>query len=352
MDSLSHLMSAGALPATNVSRTWLRGTLFRLPVLFCCLMPLISSVGGCGANHHPMAQETYQAYALLRVSATPPRLLSRGSTAPMDPAEFETFQRTQAALITSGRILRSAIDRDDTRTLNIVSRHHPDTDWLSERVTVDFPGKSEVMRIGVWASNASDATCLVNAITDAYLAHVIEIEQRDREYVRGLLEQKYTKNHQLIQSKRFRIKEVLLQSHDGRPAADSSVEKDQLARLQVEHGQLRLALVGTERNLLQARSKMDQLTDAGDEFEAAIEKLKLAEEVHELVLNRLESVQLSITNASKPLSQNESLELEDKRAELDQLRQANNVIGAEINLLELEDFSPPRVTLIEQARLP
>mgnify|MGYP001441123526 CR=1 FL=1 len=97
---------------------------------------------------------------------------------------------------------------------------------------------------------------------------------------------------------------------------------------------------------------MDQLTDAGDEFEAAIEKLKLAEEVHELVSNRLKSVQLSITNASKPLSQNESLELEDKRAELDQLRQANNVIGAEINLLELENFAPPRVTLIEQARLP
>lgn len=112
---------------------------------------------------------TYQAYALLQISRVPPRLMLRGSVPPMDPAEFETFKRTQATLVTSNSVMRRALEHDDVALSESVRLQILDTNWVADHVTVDFPGNSEVMRIGVTMTDASHSTLLVNAIAGAYL---------------------------------------------------------------------------------------------------------------------------------------------------------------------------------------
>lgn len=167
-----------------------------------------------------------------------------------------------------------------------------------------------------------------------------------------LLVRKYAEKQQMLQDKFVVLQAMLVESGGASNPSEEFVNRDKLAQLQVEQSQLRLALVGTKRNLLRAKSKVDQVSDAGSDFVAAIEELKLAEDEHELVRRRLKSVTSAIDKTVRPSSPEATMEVENQRAEIDQLRRATNDIGVKLQLLELEHAAPSRVTLIESARLP
>ena len=122
----------------------------------------------------------YKAAALLSV-ALQEKPISFATS--VDRDRFEIYKNTQGQLLTSRFVLTAALRNPEVAKLPVVRREQETGDpvvWLQKRLWVSFPGKAELMEVGIARHDPQEAVTLVNAVVEAYLHEVVNAEQDEK----------------------------------------------------------------------------------------------------------------------------------------------------------------------------
>ncbi len=130
---------------------------------------------GCGAE--------YRAAAVLHVAAgESPIVVCTGESGAGRFASdaYDTYQRTQLPWIKTPTVLAAALQAPEIQRLPGIRRQADRAAWLERQLKVRFPGRAEIMEVGLRAGNAQIVAPIVNAVVDAYLAQVADDAEEDR----------------------------------------------------------------------------------------------------------------------------------------------------------------------------
>ncbi|HEV3340440.1 MAG TPA: AAA family ATPase [Pirellulales bacterium] len=391
---------------------------------------LASALAGLGA--FLLLEPQYAATAYLRIASTEPRLVSGAAVS--SSQEFEIYRRTQKELVLGRFVLQAALRNPQVASIRTVQEHLDPAAWLGKELNVDFPGGAEIMSISMSGASSSEVAALVNAVMDAYIHEVVEVEAHQE---RNKLDKLTEANERTIEESRKR-RDALRERVDAVGTGDSKaltlkqqIALQRYATLQGEHTRVELELSEAELELEDLRRQQADNTDPvlpADEIERAVNmdpkvleqrarvsdiarrladtKAAATEEVGQLMLQkytrrlaeakqtladwkaearksaqqmlkeamsgqrvseigRLEHRVMLLKQRAGKLQQDlsaaeddagmigaSSVDIEIKRAEIDQLDELSRRLGREIETLRVDLMSPRRITELSRAEAP
>ena len=158
----------------------------------------------CGALVWYLLPTQYEASALLRVNATTPSIW-HGENGP----DFESYRRNQMAMIKGNVVINKALDETAVQNSPVIRRNSADpTNWLSENLTVEFPGNGELMKVSLRDVDPAGVTDVVNGIVTAFMKVVVERERYDKLIRRDNLDKKMRIFKQQVLDKRRQLFEI------------------------------------------------------------------------------------------------------------------------------------------------
>jgi len=119
------------------------------------------------------------AATLLMVARNKPTVMS-GSRASESEAEWDSFKRTQLALIKTLYVLNAALRDEKVAKLPIIKEQADPIDFLEKNIRCDFPAP-ELMRIAMTGENGKDLLLIVDAVTEAYLGEIVYKENEAKQ---------------------------------------------------------------------------------------------------------------------------------------------------------------------------
>jgi len=105
----------------------------------------------------------YTTHALLHVSSRP----TRGGYE--SEADFINFQRSQAALLKSYKVLSAAVKNPEVAELAEVRAHPDPVKWLDKRLVTDFNQGPELLHVALPGDNPEDLAVVLNEVCRVYL---------------------------------------------------------------------------------------------------------------------------------------------------------------------------------------
>lgn len=231
----------------------------------------------------------FTASALLRLAAVEQRLVFQTAEA---QADFQTYRRTQMALIKSRFVMNAALRKPNVAALSLVKQQTYPVAWLEEAIQVDAYDSPEILRISLTGDRPAELAEIVNAVKDAYLEEVVNAERKQRIARLNDLERIFEQTEEKVRRKEERVNNLAqeLGSGDSKTLTiKQQMAMEYFAQLRREHARVRFELmrlqVGDEAVLDPATSESEPQTgsiaavkppkspaaaaDAEDEFEAA-----------------------------------------------------------------------------------
>jgi capsular exopolysaccharide synthesis family protein len=117
----------------------------------------------------------YSSTALLQVLPVEPKVFSKDER--VADTEKIAYQKTQAALATSGPVLNEVLKSEEVRKLHGIRHQEDPKSWLESEIKVGFIEDSDLMRISLSGTNPNEVATLVNAVLDSYLKIVVKTER-------------------------------------------------------------------------------------------------------------------------------------------------------------------------------
>jgi capsular exopolysaccharide synthesis family protein len=199
------------------------------------------------------------AQALLYVASTPPKIMFNTVDNSSDGrADYMmNYQKTQATLVKSQLVLNAALKetvpgREPTKVsdLSVVREHQPDpVEWLVADLQVDYNvGSPELMRIALKGDKPEELAELVNAVTRAYLAEIVNKERKKRLDHLDQLKGYYSKYDENLRIKRRTLKQL---------ADDAGSGDAQTLTLSHQFALEQLSMA--KKDLMQCRSELRKL---------------------------------------------------------------------------------------------
>lgn len=140
--------------------------------LVCAAAAGIATWFGYGAR--------YEAAAYLRVSMRQEQILPNTRAYVDLINEYEVFKNTQQQLVRSRFVLNNALKNPEVKALQLEKRERDPVGWLAEELIVRYPGRAEIMEVAMRSRNGKEAATLVQAVVDAYLQDIVNVESRQR----------------------------------------------------------------------------------------------------------------------------------------------------------------------------
>lgn len=232
-------------------RHWAVATL----VGFLCALALGGAAWGLG---HPR----YTAVALLRVASKEQQLVFR--TMDQDiRSDFETYRSTQQQLVTSRFVLAAALRNPEIAELPLVRQQRDPVAWLGQTLQVVATGRSEILPVQLTGEDPGAVAALVNAVVQAYLNEVVDVERNQRRQRLNELDRVYTDMEGAMRRRRNDLKQLAEQVGTGDPAAlnlKQQIALQQYADLQAEWTKVQFARMRAE---LELQGKGEQLEAPG-----------------------------------------------------------------------------------------
>jgi len=211
---------------------------------------LICSSLAASTVYYFLQAVTYTTSALVFVSENRPKEIfdTRESI-----VAYATYQETQVTLVKSRKVLEAALKREGVANLASIRKQHDPISWLADRIKVDFPRGSEILRISVSGSQMpEDLEVLANAVTEAYLEQIVGQDNLERVARFERLKKLHESYQKEVRDKRRSYKE--LAEAMGTANKFSSALKQQLL---VEHlGQSRQELQRVRGALREAEARL------------------------------------------------------------------------------------------------
>jgi capsular exopolysaccharide synthesis family protein len=106
-------------------------------------------------------------------------LRARGPLAgSQEQIDVNAFRRTQAALLTSHKVLNAAMNKDPkVKQLSVIQQQVAPVDWLSQQLEVDLPAP-DILRVSMKGDRSEELTVLINAVVQAYLEETNEYDSK------------------------------------------------------------------------------------------------------------------------------------------------------------------------------
>lgn len=222
----------------------------------------------------------YTAAAWLRVAERRPHIMFN------KPAgdEFLTHRRAQATLITSNLVLNAALRKPGVAQLPCIRQEADPVGWLRNRLSVSFPGNTEILEIAMKGEEPRELVTIVNAVKDAYMDEVVSRDDESHARRKRLLEERYRQNLEQIKMKTKLYQDLANQTNasDSFAARQKEVHAlDSLADHRNRVNDLRRQLGGMERRLSILKARLGK-NDQGEDLTQ--DKTKLTERLVEMAL--------------------------------------------------------------------
>ncbi len=190
----------------------------------------------------------YTASTALHVSSREPKILGNEV---QGNSEFQVYQKTQAAMVTSRLVLNSVLKDPAIARLSII-REIPDLDqqidWLQEQIKVDFKTGPEIMKVTMVGYQAEEMKTLLDAVREVYLKEVVNKERIRKKNRLDYLKELLSRHESNLRQKREQVKQLTIALGSG----DASV-------LAVKQKHATEALGTTNRELLSVRGELRKM---------------------------------------------------------------------------------------------
>jgi uncharacterized protein involved in exopolysaccharide biosynthesis len=118
-------------------------------------------------------------------------LLRFHKAASQTDADYQRSCQTHVVLVKDSEVLKSALQQSTIAELPCLKGEKDPIGWLTRHVDVLMQPGSEILSISVRGVDAADASEVVTAVAQAYLANVVDLEKRNTFKVRDALERRY-----------------------------------------------------------------------------------------------------------------------------------------------------------------
>ena len=213
----------------------------------------------------------YTAVAIIRVRSREPRFLFQTSHQ-TEEDDFETYKNTQQMLLRSRFVLTAALRpqieteldilRNDPKKrakLDILLKEDP-VSWLAEELKVNSSAKSEIIEVSLTGYNKDEVTAIVNAVVDAYMKEVVDLERKERNIRLTELRDLHQEKDAELRKKRT-VKNSLANDLGLDNGAALSLKQqiilEQLAALRKEHTRVRFDLRRAKSQLRMQKAQLD-----------------------------------------------------------------------------------------------
>jgi hypothetical protein len=115
------------------------------------------------------------------VARHPPQVLEDSAERVPDAQEFESFGKTQTAMIKSRFVLNTPLHNPKVATLAIVGQQTDPAGWLEKNLQVTFDKDTGILRIALDRGDLAERVVLVDAVATAYLRESVEDEVSRRQ---------------------------------------------------------------------------------------------------------------------------------------------------------------------------
>jgi len=124
---------------------------------------------------------------------------------------FDIYKETQKQLLKSRFVLTAAVRKPDVAGLPVIREEEQRGDaiaWLSSRLEVDYPGRAEIMRVALTGTDPKGIKTIVQAIVDAYLNEVVDVERKERRQRLNELDRVFAEKETEVRAKRNDLKRL------------------------------------------------------------------------------------------------------------------------------------------------
>ena len=232
----------------SVSRLlpWFRGD---VGLLFLVLAPLLGAT--MARAEDPASSSAEPARAWLRVAMTEPNLVFSG--AGFNAAEFKIFKRTQMRLIKCRSVLTAALRKPEVRQLKLEEHHKDPVGWLAQQIKVESPDDTEIVEVSSTNKDPEQAVILANAVVDAYLSQVVDVDRNRKRQRLNELDRAYADAEGKLRTRRYEVKQLAEQLG---VSDNKSLSLKQQIGLQ-DFGMYQQHLTRTQIELRQAKAALD-----------------------------------------------------------------------------------------------
>jgi len=149
----------------------------------------------------------YTAESYLRVAAQEQHLVFR-TAEHVGRSRFDIYKGTQQQLVKSRFVLTAALRDPKVANLRCVKRQKDQIAYLGRKVKVNFPGDAEIMEVSLREDDPHEAATLVNAVVEAYLNEVVNVELNQRKKRRDQLDRVYSEKDSEVREQRAKFKRL------------------------------------------------------------------------------------------------------------------------------------------------
>jgi polysaccharide biosynthesis transport protein len=149
----------------------------------------------------------FEAKAVLLVAAQPPQVLFTTMDTKQQ-VDCGRYQKTQVAWIKSRVVLNAALQRPGIKQYKMVRERGDPARWLQGDLDVNCVENSELLEISLQGESPDEVAGLVNAVKDAYLEEVVNIEHKRRQDRYGMLRKLKDQYVETLKSKRQGLKKL------------------------------------------------------------------------------------------------------------------------------------------------
>lgn len=245
--------------------------------------------------------------ALLQIRRHAPQILD-DRTQHIDANEYDSYRRTQQALIKSEFVLHAALRARGIAKLPIMMHESDPIRFLKEEIVVSSPADSELMQIRMTGDRAyqDQMVRIVNAVTDAYLSEYVEKDKDDRLRRRDRLEEQLNRRKDALGSQQkqfFQLAANLGTSDDDNTKVKEMLLLQQINDLRSERSNLQRAAFEAAKEYQAVKLEADRAENSPDEVsQLDVENLLNRDPEYQRKreqVNQLESAILKESSVSK-----------------------------------------------------
>lgn len=276
--------------------------------------------GGLPAPTDP--KETIRVVTLFKVQREDDSPI--GEKRSMSDAAWNTYCRTQIALIKSTWLLQSALRDPIINTLPILMRPTQPIPWLQQHLQVGFDSGSEIMYVLMYCSpdDVDQTRQLVDAVTRAYEDQALSKDRSQKLAMIDALRKSFDSLNNELRRNTQKYLDVAREL--GSSAADGGI------RMQVELKQLDRV----DAELLRVEGQMMEARFSGDN--------KNKEEFYEqriaMLTKQVENLKATIAKASE-----KSVDLTELKEKIDQSQKLANEMALKLQVLQFQVNAPMQI---------
>ena len=186
----------------------LLGALRRRWVPAAALGALAAAVASA-AVWYTIPPSRHVAKAMLHVSSNRPNIIFSTQEIPIN---FDIYKQTQLRLLKSRSVLSAVIRNPEVKKLDLVkqvTRQGDTMAWLEREVQADYTG--EILNISMSGNGPDGLATVVNAVAEAYLEEVVNVEAKERRKRYEQLQKIYTDFSTRLKEKRAELQKLARQ---------------------------------------------------------------------------------------------------------------------------------------------